>query len=69
VTKYKLDELEKEFADEDVFDTTAVDDILNLVSLANKVEDADDIILDNFDDKDPFDTSAYDDITGLCKLF
>jgi hypothetical protein len=39
VTKFKLDQLEKEFADEDVFDTTAVDTILNLVSLANKVND------------------------------
>ena len=65
MTKYKLDELEKEFADEDVFDTTAVDDILNLVSLANKVEDVDNVILDTFDDKDPFDTSAYDDIAGV----
>ena len=65
VTKYKLDELEKEFADEDVFDTTAVDNILNLVSLSNKVEDTDNVIYENFDDKDPFDTSAYDDIAGV----
>ena len=38
VTKYKLEELEKQFEDEDVFDTTTADKILGLVSLANKVE-------------------------------
>ena len=38
VTKFKLDQLEAEFADEDVFDTSAADNILNLVSLANKVK-------------------------------
>ena len=57
--------MEKDFADEDVFDTTAVDTILNLVSLANKVEE-DNIVYDTFDDKDPFDTSAYEDIA--CEL-
>ncbi len=30
-----------------------------------KVEDDDNVILDNFEDKDPFDTSAYDDIAGV----
>ena len=65
MTKFKLDQLEKDFADEDVFDTTAVDTILNLVSLANKVEEAN-IVYDTFDDKDPFDTSAYEDIA--CEL-
>ena len=62
-TKYKLDELEKEWEDEDVFDTTNADKILNLVSLANKVE-VEEEPLETWDDKDPFDTSAYDDITG-----
>jgi hypothetical protein len=62
VTKSKLDQLEKDFADEDVFDTTAIDGILNLVSLANKVEESVLSPLETFDDKDPFDTSAYDDI-------
>jgi hypothetical protein len=38
VTKFKLDQLEAQFADEDVFDTSAADNILNLVSLANKVK-------------------------------
>ena len=62
VTKYKLDELEKQFEDEDVFDTTTADKILGLVSLANKVE-VEEEPEENWDDKDPFDTSAYDDIT------
>ena len=63
VTKYKIEELEKEFEDEDVFDTTTADKILGLVSLANKVE-IEEEPLENWDDKDPFDTTAYDDITG-----
>jgi len=62
VTKSKLDQLEKDFADEDVFDTTAIDGILNLVSLSNKVEETVSSPLETFEDKDPFDTSAYDDI-------
>ena len=63
VTKYKLEELEKEFEEEDVFDTSNADKILNLVSLANKVETEEEP-LETFEDKDPFDTSAYEDITG-----
>ena len=62
VTKYKLDELEKQFEDEDVFDTTTADKILGLVSLSNKVV-VEEEPEENWDDKDPFDTSAYDDIT------
>ena len=62
VVKYKLEELEKQWEDEDVFDTSNADKILNLVSLANKVEVEEEPI-ENWDDKDPFDTSAYDEIT------
>ena len=38
-TKSKLEDLEREFGEDDVFDTTKADQILNLTSLANKVEE------------------------------
>ena len=63
MTRGKLEDLEKQFEDSDVFDTTCADTVLNLASLTNKVEEVEEP-LDNFEDKDPFDTSAYDDITG-----
>ena len=63
MTKSKLEELEKQFGEDDVFDTTQADKILNLTSLASKVEEEEEP-LETFEDKDPFDTSAYDDITG-----
>ncbi|XP_040569178.1 uncharacterized protein stnA [Lepeophtheirus salmonis] len=64
VTKTKIQEIEKTFEnDEDLFDTSAADRILNLASLTDKVPEEPDEIeeLANFDD--PFDTSAFDEIT------
>lgn len=63
VTRGKIEELEKQFEDSDVFDTTCADTVLNLASLTNKVEEVEEP-LDDFEDRDPFDTTAYDDITG-----
>ena len=63
VTRGKFEELEKQFEDADVFDTTCADNVLNLASLTNKVEEIEEP-LETFEDKDPFDTSAYEDITG-----
>ena len=60
--KGKLEDLEKEFENEDVFDTQIADTVLNLASLTKKVEVIEEF--DDFEDKDPFDTSAYEHITG-----
>ena len=62
-TKSKLEDLEREFGEDDVFDTGLADKILNLTSLANKVlspEEEEKAKFDEFDDpdKDPFDTSG-----------
>ena len=77
VTKYKLEELEKQFENEDdIFDTTNADKVLKLASLLDNVDSApaaskdtsqkeekgEEINEDMFED--PFDTSAYDHITG-----
>ncbi len=65
VTKAKLEALEKEFEDDDIFDTTSADKVLQLASLLDKVEEPpaeEEVVEVNFDD--PFDTSAYDHITG-----
>ena len=61
VTKYKLEELEKQFEDDDIFDTTCADKILQLASLTDKVEEEPEpeIVFE-----DPFDTSAYEHITA-----
>ena len=55
--------MEREFGEDDVFDTGLADKILNLTSLANKVlspEEEEKAKFDEFDDpdKDPFDTSG-----------
>ena len=63
VTRGKLEDLERQFEDADVFDTTCADNVLNLASLTNKVEEIEEP-LETFEDKDPFDTSAYEHITG-----
>ena len=63
VTRGKLEDLERQFEDADVFDTTSADNVLNLASLTNKVEEIEEP-LETFEDKDPFDTSAYEHITG-----
>jgi hypothetical protein len=63
VTRTKLEELEKQFEEADVFDTTCADNILQLASLASKVEEVEEP-LETFEDKDPFDTTAYEEITG-----
>lgn len=63
VTKAKLDEFEKQFeTEEDIFDTTCADKVLQLASLLDKVEDvkAEDEEIDETQFEDPFDTSAYD---------
>ena len=62
-TKSKLEDLEREFGEDDVFDTGLADKILNLTSLANKVlspEEEEKAKFDEFDDpdKDLFDTSG-----------
>lgn len=62
--KVNMEELTAELYNEDLFDTSAADAVLNLASLTNVVEEKEEeIVLDTFDDKDPFDTSAYDHIT------
>ena len=63
VTKSKLEELEREFEEADVFDTSNADKVLNLASLANQIEIVEEP-LETFEDKDPFDTSAYEFITN-----
>ena len=66
LTKVNPDDIINDLFNEDLFDTTAADAVLNLASLTNVVEkreEEDEIILETFDDKDPFDTSAYDHIT------
>ena len=64
--KVNIDELTAELYNDDLFDTTAADEVLNLASLTNVVaeEEKEEIVLDTFDDdRDPFDTSAYEHIT------
>ena len=64
--KVNMDELTADLYNEDLFDTSAADAVLNLASLTNvveKQEEEEEIVLDTFDDKDPFDTSAYEHIT------
>ena len=63
VTRGKLEDLEKQFEDTDVFDTTCADNVLQLASLTNKFEEIEEP-LETFEDKDPFDTSAFEHITG-----
>ena len=66
ITKTKLEEIEADLFNDDLFDTYKADVILSLASLTNvvnKTEKEEEIFLDNFEDKDPFDTSAYDHIT------
>jgi len=65
ITKTKLEEIEADLFDDDLFDTTKADVVLNLASLTNVINktEEEEIVLDTFDDKDPFDTSAYDHIT------
>ena len=66
-SKVNIDDLTAELYNEDLFDTSAADAVLNLASLTNvinkKESPEEEIVLDTFDDKDPFDTSAYDHIT------
>ena len=61
VTKTRLEELEKQFENDDIFDTSGADKVLQLASLIDKVEDKPEPELVF---EDPFDTSAYDHITG-----
>ena len=64
--KVNIDELTAELYNDDLFDTTAADEVLNLASLTNIVteEEKEEIVLDTFDDdRDPFDTSAFEHIT------
>ena len=66
ITKTKLEEIEADLFNDDLFDTSKADVVLNLASLTNvinKSEEKEEVVLDTFDDKDPFDTSAYDHIT------
>ena len=62
--KDQLAQLEEDLFNDDLFDTTGADDVLNLASLT-KVKDKKDevVVLDNFEDKDPFDTTAYEHLT------
>ena len=64
--KDRLAKLEEDLFNDDLFDTTAADDVLNLASLTNvvdKKELEEQVVLDDFEDKDPFDTSAYEHLT------
>ena len=64
--KVNIDDITADLFNEDLFDTSAADAVLNLASLTNVVEkekEEEEIVLDTFDDKDPFDTSAYEHIT------
>jgi hypothetical protein len=45
VTRGKIEELEKQFEDSDVFDTTCADTVLNLASLTNKVEEVEEPLM------------------------
>ena len=63
--KSNLARLEEDLFNDDLFDTTAADDVLNLASLTKVKEkqEKEEVVLDDFDDKDPFDTSAYEHLT------
>ena len=61
--KSNLARLEEDLFNDDLFDTTAADDVLNLASLTKIKEKKESPVLDDFDDKDPFDTSAYEHLT------
>ena len=62
--KSNLARLEEDLFNDDLFDTTAADDVLNLASLTKVQEKKEvEVVLDDFDDKDPFDTSAYEHLT------
>ena len=61
--KNNLARLEEDLFNDDLFDTTAADDVLNLASLTKVKEKKESPVLDDFDDKDPFDTSAYEHLT------
>ena len=61
--KTNLARLEEDLFNDDLFDTTAADDVLNLASLTKVKEKKESPVLDDFDDKDPFDTSAYEHLT------
>jgi len=64
ITKTKLEEIEADLFNDDLFDTSKADQVLNLASLTNVInKQEEEVVLDTFDDKDPFDTSAYDHIT------
>lgn len=65
ITKTKLDTLEADLYNDDLFDTSKADAVLGLASLVGVLDKtkAEEVVLDTFDDKDPFDTSAYDHIT------
>jgi len=64
LTKTKLEEIEADLFNDDLFDTSKADAVLNLASLTNVLNKPEgEIVLDTFDDKDPFDTSAYEHIT------
>ena len=62
--KDQLAQLEEDLFNDDLFDTTNADDVLNLASLT-KVKDKEEevVVLDDFEDKDPFDTTAYEHLT------
>lgn len=62
VTKSRIDDLEKQFENNDIFDTSCANKVLNLASLTDKVQELDENL--NEDIEDPFDTSAFDQITG-----
>ena len=61
--KTNLARLEEDLFNDDLFDTTAADDVLNLASLTKVKEKKESPVLDDFDDKDPFDTSAFEHLT------
>ena len=66
LSKTKLEEIEADLFNDDLFDTTKADAVLKLASLTNVLNkdlEEEEIVLDTFEDKDPFDTSAYDHIT------
>ena len=61
VTKSRLEDLERQFEHDDIFDTSCANKVLNLASLTDRVQETEDL---NEDIGDPFDTSAFDHITG-----
>lgn len=70
ITKTKLEEIEKDLFDEDLFDTSKADEVLRLASLTHEFnkrrseeQEPEEVELEDFEDKDPFDTSAYAHIT------